>query len=210
MRYYRRNYRGIPIHDPSLRDIGTVTFWLLAANIAVFLLDDFLFHGDLMAAGGLYYPAVESGERYRLLTAAFLHSGITHIGYNMISLFVLGFALEEAMGHVRFAAVYLAAAVLGNRFVLFMEQMRGVHHFTVGASGAIFGLMGAWLAISLNRHDGMRGLPIGRLIVSCVLMFLPGFNDPSISMSGHLGGFIFGFLAALIIGFLFPVRGGYD
>ena len=208
MSVYRRPV--MRAHEPSAKDLRTVTFYLAAANILVWFIDILLENGagggSLSELGGLYFPAVRGGEAWRLFTAMFLHSGFTHLIYNMLALFALGFPLEETMGHARYAAVYLLAGVGGNAFVLLTEWLSGEFHFTVGASGAIFGLLGAYLALTLNRRDGMAGLPLPSIAFAFFMMMIPGFYNPRVSMTGHLGGFLAGFIAAFLIGTLFPVR----
>ena len=195
-------------HEPSAKDLKTVTFYLAAANILIWLADTALeaYTGvpALTDAGGLYLPAVMAGQYRRIAAAMFLHSGFTHLLYNMLALCALGFPLEEIMGKVRYGAVYLLAGIGGNLFVLAVEYLRGDYHFTVGASGAIFGLLGAYLALAVNPRDGMDSLPVRSILFSFVMMMIPGLYDPRVSMTGHLGGFLAGFLAALIIGTLFP------
>ena len=207
MSVYRRPV--MRAHEPSAKDLKTVTFYLAAANILVWLIDMLLENVTgaalLFELGGLYFPAVRGGEFWRVFTAMFLHGGFPHLIYNMLALFALGFPLEETMGRVRYAAVYLLAGLGGNAFVLLMECLRGQFHYTVGASGAIFGLLGAFLALTVNRRDGMEGLPVRSLVFAFIMMMIPGLYDPSVSMTGHLGGFLAGFIAAFIIGTLFPV-----
>ena len=197
-------------HEFSIKDVKTVTFWLIVVNIAVFIVDMLYstahpYAMPLRYSGSVSYADITgSGEYYRLVTAMFLHFGFMHLMYNMVALFALGFPLEESMGRLRFVLTYLFAGIFGNVFVLRVEHFTGDYHYTAGASGAIIGLLGAFLVVTLNRHDGMEGLPLSRLILCILLVFVPTGED--VSMAGHFGGFLGGILIAAAISLLFPRR----
>lgn len=142
-------------------------------------------------------PSVAQGEWYRLFTGAFLHSpaAITHILFNMFALYLFGPELERQTGSVPFTALYFAAALAGGA-AFFLANPVGQ---AVGASGAIFGLFGAWLAAALrNRHTvagraGLRHL----LLLLGINLVLPLFV-PNIAWEAHLGGLVAGFGIAMV------------
>jgi len=140
----------------------------------------------------LFGPSVADGEVYRLLTAGFLHSGFFHLLVNMFSLWVLGTMLEPGIGRLRFVLIYLVSLLAGSFGALIVTP----HAVTVGASGAIFGLLGAGIVILRNRGiDPMQsGLP---LWIGINLVF--SFAVPGISIGGHIGGLIGGALAAIVL-----------
>jgi membrane associated rhomboid family serine protease len=140
----------------------------------------------------LFGPSVADGEVYRLLTAGFLHSGLFHLLVNMFSLWVLGTMLEPGIGRLRFVLIYLVSLLAGSFGALIVTP----HAVTVGASGAIFGLLGAGVVILRNRGiDPMQsGLP---LWIGINLVF--SFAVPGISIGGHIGGLIGGALAAVVL-----------
>jgi membrane associated rhomboid family serine protease len=140
----------------------------------------------------LFGPSVADGEVYRLLTAGFLHSGLFHLLVNMFSLWVLGTMLEPGIGRLRFVLIYLVSLLAGSFGALVVTP----HAVTVGASGAIFGLLGAGVVILRNRGiDPMQsGLP---LWIGINLVF--SFAVPGISIGGHIGGLIGGALAAILL-----------
>jgi membrane associated rhomboid family serine protease len=140
----------------------------------------------------LFGPAVANGEVYRLLTAGFLHAGLFHLLVNMYSLWILGTLLEPAIGRVRFVLIYLVALLAGSFGALIVTP----HAVTVGASGAIFGLMGAGVVVLRHRGiDPMQsGLP---LWIGINLVF--SFAVAGISIGGHIGGLIGGALAAIVL-----------
>ena len=139
--------------------------------------------------------AIAQGEWWRLLTAAFLHAGLLHIGFNMYALYLFGPRMEQQVGSVPFAALYLAAAGAGGLVSYLIGPLNQV---SIGASGAIFGLFGAWIFVAWK----MRNTPGGRsmftqlfvlLAINVVISFSPGIDGLA-----HLGGFLAGLgIAAL-------------
>jgi membrane associated rhomboid family serine protease len=140
----------------------------------------------------LFGPAVHFGDDYwRLVTSGFLHSGLLHIAFNMYLLWVLGQQLEAVMGPVRFGAIYLTALLCGSLGALAQTTTVEV----VGASGAVFGLMGA-TAVELRRrgYDPFSGGLGGLILINLAIGFIPSFH---VAWGGHIGGLIGGVLAAL-------------
>lgn len=142
----------------------------------------------------LYGPAVAAGEWYRLITYGFLHANIMHIAVNMVALGQVGSIVEELVGPARTLLIYTIALVGGGL---------AVYHFsydapTVGASGAIFGLFGALVAIGMQSGHRGRAL-IGQTIPIIVLNLVIGFAVPHVSNADHIGGLVSGFVAALAL-----------
>jgi membrane associated rhomboid family serine protease len=140
------------------------------------------------------YPGVgvAEGEWWRLVTGGFLHAGILHLGMNMWVLWMLGNMLEPVLGRGRFAAVYVATLLAGSMGVMLVDPQSA----TVGASGAIFGLMG--LAVTLQRsrgvdpwQSGLGGLILVNLLIT--------FGVPSISVGGHVGGLVGGLVVGQVL-----------
>ena len=176
------------------------TYVLIAINVIVFLIQiangsGGLFRNEISqftADFSLFGPAVAEGEWYRLITSGFLHISIIHIGFNMFLLLVLGRLLEPALGTPRFLALYFASLLAGSLGALVLDP----NAFTIGASGAVFGLAGATFVIARGRGmDALAG-EIGFLIVFNLVW---SFVAPHISVGGHVGGLIGGALCALII-----------
>lgn len=180
----------------NTRSNAPITYALIAINVLVFAageLDPTL--GRRMLIEGGHLPAlVSAGEWWRALTAVFLHGGLTHILFNMWALFVFGPALEHRFGSASFASLYVACGIGGS--ALYQIVGRGV--FAVGASGAIFGLMGALLATGFRQ----RHTPAGRAMFSQLLLLL-GINlaipfvVPNVAWEAHLGGLVAGVAVAL-------------
>jgi membrane associated rhomboid family serine protease len=184
-------------------DTSRVSIALIGLNVAVYLLGMVLGEsalrrdygnvaGPALLESGGPLAGVAMGEYYRLVTAAFLHAGLLHLALNMFALSVLGPPLESALGRVRFLALYLLSALGGSvtAFLLAPPNTLGV-----GASGAIFGLFGAYYVV-VRRLGGNTNAIVGLLAVNLVITFAVPFID----WRAHLGGLVTGALvsAALV------------
>jgi rhomboid protease GluP len=154
--------------------------------------------GQVLARGALIPALVAQGEACRLVSSVFLHSGISHLGFNMLSLYFLGSFTEEAFGRTRFFALYLFSGVAGGLAYLYFG---GFNQPAVGASGAIFGLLGGVLGYAMRRGTFSWQNPLIRqLLILLALNLYLGFSIPNISNTAHLGGlaggFAFGWLTA--------------
>ncbi|MDQ2854031.1 MAG: rhomboid family intramembrane serine protease [Chloroflexota bacterium] len=185
-----------------------VTWALVAINVVVFLVDAILSGGSgfsltggsgpLSEAGAVYGPAVASGEWWRLITAAFLHLGILHIGFNMYALWLFGPLMEQMYGHLEYAVIYLLCALGGN--VLTILAAPNVP--ALGASGAIFGLFGLAFIVSRRRHlllGPQARAMLSRVGTLLVLNLIITFSVPFISWTGHVGGLAVGAVIGLLL-----------
>jgi membrane associated rhomboid family serine protease len=195
--------RGFTASRPTL-----VTTVLIAVNAAVFLLGT-LGRGraDMWQTGvtrfeydfGLNVVFLADGEWYRLLTSGVVHFGILHLGMNMLALWQLGRDLEGPLGPIRFALLYLASLLAGSAGVIVLQvvdlpliSQGGLH---AGASGAVFGLLGA-TAVGLHQ----RGIPLSRSGIGTVLALNLGLTLLlGLSLGGHLGGLLGGAAAGAIL-----------
>lgn len=186
------------VHTASaIRRDPQLTYVLIALNVIAFLgmslggggLDGR--GGTLYNNGALYGPLVADGEWWRIVTSGFLHAGPLHLAFNMYFLYFLGTMLEPVIGRLRFAAIYFVS-MLGGSFGALLISPDAV---TVGASGAVFGLMGAAiLALRARNMDPWQsGLGI-TLLLNLGITFL----IPNISIGGHIGGLV----AGAIVGYL--------
>lgn len=144
-----------------------------------------------VAVAGDWVPGVADGALWQILSSGFTHVEIWHIGFNMLALWFLGPQLELALGRVRFLAVYFLAAVAGSAMVLWFENP---YTQTLGASGAVFGLIGALLVLAVKVGGNVSQIG-GWLLINALLTF----TIPNISWQGHLGGFLGGVLIAAVI-----------
>ena len=143
------------------------------------------------ANGGDWLPGVSDGAYWQLLTSAFTHVQLLHIAFNMFALYLFGPQLELFFGRVRYLALYFISALTGSALVYWAGP-----EFTptVGASGAIFGLLGAMLVVSLKVKVNVQGI-----VVLLAINFLMTFSISNISWQGHVGGFLGGVAVAGIL-----------
>ena len=133
------------------------------------------------------YPIFVEHEWWRLVTAMFLHGGLIHIGFNMMSLMQLGPALEELYGSARYLFLYVVTGAFG----FLISAWFG--HFSLGASGALLGLVGAMLAITTKRGGSYMRELRSRLVTSVVILFVLGFSGVGIDNYAHFAGLVAGF-----------------
>ena len=169
----------------------TITYALIGITAVVFGLQMLVGVDQVAGSFGMWPGGVAvNGEYYRLLTAAFLHGSFLHILFNMYVLFALGPTLERILGHGRFLTLYLLAALGGSVASYAFSDIRTL---SVGASGAIFGLMGALVVAGRRlRYDITQVL--GLIAVNIVI----GFIAPGVDWRAHLGGLVVGALVAVI------------
>jgi len=191
----RRAVQGL--QRRSARSPGIVTMTLIAINVGIYLFQ--LAGGASVNAnsgwifehGALFGPLVAQGDWYRLISAAFLHYGPIHLGMNMLALWWIGRPLEHYLGPVRYVLLYLVAGLAGSAGAL-IANPTGV---TVGASGAIFGILGAAIVLERQQTYVLGGSAITLLVVNLAFTFAV----PGISIGGHLGGLAGGALAILAL-----------
>lgn len=154
--------------------------------------------GDVLARGALVPALVAQGEEWRLISSMFLHSGFIHLGFNMLALYFLGSFAESAFGRGRFFALYILSGLSGGIAYLYIGDFDSL---AVGASGAIFGLLGGVLGFSMRQGTFSWQNPLIRqlLILLAINLYL-GFSIPNISNTAHIGGLagglLFGYLMA--------------
>ncbi|MDP2013554.1 MAG: rhomboid family intramembrane serine protease, partial [Actinomycetota bacterium] len=174
-----------------------LTYGLIGINIAVFLLQLSIGVDQSASNWGMWPIGIAAnGDYWSLLTSAFLHGSILHIAFNMYVLFVMGPTLERVLGHARFAVLYLLSALGGAMASYSFSEINTV---SVGASGAIFGLMGAFVVAGRRlRYD------ITQVLVLLAINLAFGFIQPNVDWRAHLGGLVVGALVAAI--FVFAPR----
>ncbi len=190
-----------------MRDMSTVpqvTYALIAINVIAFLTEGRLTLNGSGAVNSVYLkgaligssedPAlagqgVAHGQWWRLVTSGFLHENILHIGFNMLVLYYLGMMLEPAIGRLKFGVIYAVSLLAGSFGALLVSP----HVLTVGASGAVFGVMGA-AAVELRA----RRIPLMQSGIGMLILVI-SFTLPGISWGGHIGGLVAGALVALVL-----------
>ncbi len=188
-----------------MRNMATqprVTYSLIAINVIAFLAEGRFsavgaaggntVYGEGALLGSFAGEGVAYGQWWRIVTGGFLHANFLHIAVNMYILYLLGVMLEPAIGHVKFALVYFVSLIAGSLGALLLTP----HAFTVGASGAVFGLMGAAAVEMRARRIPIMQSGIGILILINLAF---SFAVSGVSIGGHIGGLIGGALAAVIL-----------
>jgi membrane associated rhomboid family serine protease len=172
-----------------------VTKSLIAINVGIYLITAVQGAG-LNSPGGslfnkmfLYGPLVAQGDWWRLITAAFLHANLIHIGFNMLALWWFGAPVEQYLGRARFLGVYLVSGLAGSAGALVLTP----HAVTVGASGAIFGILGAMLILEWQTTGRLGGNALTLIVINLALSFALA----NVSIGGHVGGLIGGILTTL-------------
>ena len=180
------------------------TTGLIVINVLVFFL--LSLRGDtesgyfILQYGAMYEPLVTDGhEYYRLITSLFLHFGIQHLLNNMVMLGALGYQLENEIGRIKFLLIYFISGIGGNLCSLYWNVSHGEQIISAGASGAIFGLMGALLYIvAVNR--GRLGRLSGRgMLIMVALSLYFGLTSSGVDNSAHVGGLICGILITVLL-----------
>ena len=174
-----------------------ITYILLALNFAMFFIPSLLGNMDqLYNWGATYGPFIRMGQYYRLLTGAFIHGGIFHLLFNMYALWIIGSQLESFIGKSRYLLVYLFSAICAS---LLSITMNG-NVASVGASGAIFGLLGALLYFGYHYRVYLGGVIKSQIIPIIVINLVLGFMMPDVDNAAHIGGLIGGCLMMMGVG----------
>ena len=167
-----------------------ITYILIIINLFAFLLPTFFGNFDIIYSHfASYGPFVKMGEYYRLITAAFLHANLAHLLFNMYALWIIGMQLESFIGKWRFLVVYLFSAITGSLLSVIITP----DAVSVGASGAIFGLLGALLYFGYHYRIYLGTVIKSQIIPLIVINLLLGFMVPGIDNAAHIGGLIGGF-----------------
>jgi membrane associated rhomboid family serine protease len=194
----QRAVSGVGSRRPNL-----VTLILIGLNVGVFLAElalggspqygnnNWIFDHGALFASAVYsngtLAGVAHGEWWRLITAAYLHAGIIHLAVNMVSLYFVGSILEQVIGRWRFALLYVAAGIAGSAGALVWNP----NAITVGASGAIFGCLGALFVLERRGIIHSGGQILGLIVLNLVFTFA---LSSYISVGGHVGGLIAGII----------------
>lgn len=179
------------------------TVALIVVNVAVFI---FLSFGGMtedayymLQNGAMYLPLLQQGEYYRLITSIFLHFGFSHLVNNMLMLGVMGWQLELVVGKIKFLIIYFAAGIGGNMLSALVEMRTGDFAVSAGASGAIFGIIGALLYIAVRNHGQIGNVSGQGILVMIALTLYYGFTSSGVDNFAHIGGLAVGFVLAVLL-----------
>lgn len=180
------------------------TILLIVINVVVFFALSFQGMTEnvmfMLDKGAMYVPYVlEYGEYYRMVTSVFLHFGFDHLINNMISLGFLGWQLEQEVGKIKFLLIYLISGIAGNVLSGVWELFTGDYAVSAGASGAVFGIIGALLYIAMRNHGRIGDVSGRGLVFMVVLTLYHGFTSTGVDNLAHIGGFITGFVLGVLL-----------
>ena len=191
-----------PILASKTHRMYVATWTLIAINLILWIATELVGDSEnpktLIDFGALFGPFIANGEYWRLFTAMFLHVGLIHLLFNVFALFIFGQIVERAFGQIKFIVIYISSGLTGSIFSFSFNPIS----IGAGASGAIFGILGALVAYFLmNRQKygvlGQQNLT-GVVVISSINLLL-GFITPGIDNWAHIGGFSSGLLIGLVL-----------
>ncbi len=175
----------------------------IVANLVIFVLMEF--GGDresiryVLGWGAGFPKAYEAGQYWRLFTQMFLHSDLEHLINNMLLLYLLGDSLERVLGHIKYFCLYVVAGVGASIVSWQMQVVNKTAYVTLGASGAVFGVLGALLCILAVNKGRLEGLQFKKLLLMACLSLYAGFSSGGVDNAAHVGGLVIGFIAAFFL-----------
>lgn len=180
-----------------------MTVFLIIANIIIYI----IFNIFLLQNGNDYFGTLvnnwwdvkNNGEYYRLFTSIFLHFDITHLLNNMLVLFAMGSRYEHNEGKIRFSIIYFLGGILASITSLSYNMLQGNGVSSMGASGAIFAIVGALAASVVKSRNRLQNISKKQIIIFIMLSLYLGFTDSFTDNAAHIGGLIAGFLIGFII-----------
>ncbi|MGO5053008.1 rhomboid family intramembrane serine protease [Lachnospiraceae bacterium LCP25S3_G4] len=180
------------------------TIAILIINIVVFLGLSFIGMTEnaefMLEHGAMYVPYVEMNqEYYRIFTSLFLHFGFSHLMNNMLMLFVVGRILETELGRAKFVIIYFLAGLGGNFLSMWYDIRTKNFVVSAGASGAIFGIIGALLYVVIRNRGRLGTLSSKGLIFMIALSLYYGFTSTGIDNLAHIGGLVTGFIMSIVL-----------
>ncbi|MCR5507756.1 MAG: rhomboid family intramembrane serine protease [Lachnospiraceae bacterium] len=185
------------MNDDLMEKVPPVTMLILLTNAVIFVLSETVMKW-LIPVGLMDYDLVSQGQIYRLVSAAFLHDGIEHIIGNMLLLFAMGGMVETAAGSFKYAAIYLISAIAGNACSFYFESATGLRYASLGASGAVYGILGALIVMAVRKVRGIRVVR-SRIPLAVIYCIYTSFAMPNIDYAAHIGGMLAGMLLSYIL-----------
>lgn len=185
-----------------------INFLLIAANVLVFaaveITGSSLDTEHMIRWGAAWTPLLREGEYYRMFSSMFLHFGVEHLINNMLLLFFAGYYMEQYAGRFRYLVIYLGSGLAGSICSYGMEVYRGAAVVSAGASGAIFGVLGALTVLVLLNRGRLGALTGKRLLLMIAFSVYVGFHSEGVDSAAHVGGLLGGaVLSLLFFGFRF-------
>lgn len=170
-------------------------------NIIIFVISNLWFLNDIdyiYDLFSLYWVSIiKDKEYYRLITGMFLHSGIEHLCNNMLILLIIGNILEDVIGRLRYIIIYFGSGIIAGIASITYNMINQNNTFSIGASGAIFGTIGAMFVVSCVTKGRIRGLTLKKMLIFVFFSIYAGFTNIGVDNIAHIGGFIAGVVITL-------------
>lgn len=190
----RRNIKKLPVCCTLIVLLNVVVFLVMD-----FVLNDYQYE-TLIENYGILWTAVKNhGQYYRLLTYMFLHSGVEHLFNNMLVLFFVGQTLERVLSKPKFLVIYFGSGIIAGVVSMGYNMMYGRMVLSVGASGAIFGLVGAMLYTVLINRGRLRQISARQIVLFVAFSLYGGIASNNVDNAAHIGGFLAGVILAMIL-----------
>lgn len=182
----------------GLKKTPRVTLSLVCINVVIFIICTFT--GSLLYnIGAVGLSLIDSPlQLYRVITSMFLHADISHIFSNMVLLFAIGEIVERATGKLFFTIIYFFSGIWGVLATFISELITGNYVVMIGASGAVFGILGALLSLVIFKRVKGPRLNVSRIVLIIIFSLYEGFTNANVANWAHVGGVISGFLAGLV------------
>ena len=181
-----------------------------SVNICLAVFEAVVFAVCLLTGDRLYamgrcgtYLVLRDGQYWRLLTSVFLHAGLSHLGSNLLVQILMGNIVERNLGHVRYLILFLLSGIGGNIVSVLYDNALGVNTYSVGASGAVFGVMGVLVLLIVKGRKNLRSgsSMLARAAFAVFYAVYSGFKNPYTDNAAHIGGLAAGVLLGLLLTF---------
>ena len=180
------------------KDIPFVSILLVGINVVVFFVT---LRSEYMLSGKGFlgvYEVFKEGEYGRLITSMFLHADLEHLFNNMLILLFLGAMLEKEIGHLLLLVVYMLSGLAGSVFSMGMQMVTNDYYYSLGASGAVFGLIGMLFYLVIRRDERIR-VSMPAMLFMVAYCIYSSFVGEQINVAAHLGGLISGMLLMFVL-----------
>lgn len=172
-----------------------ITYALIIINVIIYILSIILGQTTMIGIFGLHPQLVKAGEYYRIITCMFMHANLLHLLFNMYALYIIGSQIESFFNKFKYIIIYLVSGIFGCLLSMIFTQT-----WSVGASGAIFGLLGSMLYFGYHHRMYLGTVIKSQIIPVIVINLLIGFSSSGIDNAAHIGGLIGGVLASMMVG----------
>lgn len=190
----KRTLKNINKEKRRFKDLPFINVAIIIINILVFILCAFM--PEVLYNKGAFSILLiqETKEYYRFLTAVFMHVDLDHLLSNMVVLYFLGNGLETKVGHIKYVILYFSSAIGGNLLSAVYENYYGNMFTSVGASGAIFGVIAAVFILIIVKGGRWENITLPRMLLMIAYSLYSGFMSENVNNAGHIGGFVAGLL----------------